>query len=203
MIDGPFRELLPRLTGPLVRSYSALRMTPNQVTVAGFALALIAAILTAKGWPWAAIATWWLGRLFDGTDGIYARATDQVSDFGGYLDILVDMAAYSAMILGFALWKPELSLTWMVILALYVLCITSAMALGAIEARRQIGKGDGRSLRLAAGLAEGGETGLAYTLMLLFPHALTALTLLWIATLATTVVARTWLAARMRTRTTG
>ena len=55
---------------------------------------------------------------------------------------------------------------------------------------------DDRGLRLGAGLAEGGETGIAYTLFLLFPAHLDWLTGIWIGVLVVTVVARTLLARR-------
>ena len=134
--------------------------------------------------------------LVDGTDGIFARNTGQATDFGAYLDIVLDMAAYSAMILGFAYANPELLDRWLVILLLYVLCITSALALGMEEAKRDLPKRDDRGLRLGAGLAESGETGIAYTLFLLLPEQLSPLTALWIAILLTTIVARTILARR-------
>jgi len=197
VIDNPFRKVLPRATGPLIALYAALRLTPNHVTVLGFVFALIAAFATAKGWAFPAIVIWWLGRLLDGTDGIYARATGRVTDFGGYLDIVLDMASYSAMIIGFAIWKPELGILWLLILLLYVLCITSALALGAIEEKRHMAGENDRSLRLAAGLAEGGETGIAYTVMLLIPAALAQIAIVWIVILAITVIARTRLAAKI------
>lgn len=196
MIDTPFRRILPHCTGPLISLYRHLGLRPNAITMAGFALAVLAAFCTALGWTYLAIALWWLSRLLDGTDGIYARSTEQVSDFGGYLDIVLDMAAYGCMVLGFAIWKPEYSAAWIVILFLYILCITSALALGHIEEKHQLGPGDNRSLRLAAGLAEGGETGIAYTAMLVWPGAIMGLAGAWILILVTTIIARTYLAAQ-------
>jgi len=197
VIDNPFRRVLPRAVGPLISLYKALGLTPNQVTLLGFLCALLASFATSRGWTASAIAIWWLGRLFDGTDGIYARVTGRVTDFGGYLDIVLDMASYSAMIIGFAVLKPELGIVWHLILLLYVLCITSALALGAIEERRRMGGRDDRSLRLAAGLAEGGETGIFYTLMLIMPSVLSQLAIAWVVVLSITVVSRTWLAAKI------
>ncbi len=81
-------------------------------------------------------------------------------------------------------------------LFLYVLCITSALALGAQEERLARPARDDRGLRLGAGLAEGGETGIAYSLFLLFPGWLPVTTAVWIAVLALTVVLRSLLAAR-------
>ena len=197
VIDTPFRRLLPHLTGPLIAFYQRQNLTPNRITIAGFGIALLAASATALGWAYVAIGLWWFSRLLDGTDGIYARSTDQTSDFGGYLDIMLDMASYGAMVLGFAIWKPELSVAWTLMLFFYILCITSALALGNIEQKHQLGPSDNRSLRLAAGLAEGGETGIAYTLMLIWPEAITALASLWITILVATVVARTYLASKL------
>ena len=90
MIDNPFRELLARHAGPLVRLYGALGLTPNAVSVLGFVLALLAASCVVAEQPIAALGLWWLGRLADGTDGIYARATGLSSGFGAYFDVVLD-----------------------------------------------------------------------------------------------------------------
>jgi phosphatidylglycerophosphate synthase len=132
----------------------------------------------------------------DGTDGIYARATGKVSDFGAYIDILLDMASYGVMPVAFSIAQPENAFLWQLVLLLYVLCITSALALGSLHEKRKLAEQDNRSLRLAAGLAEGGETGIAYTLFLAFPGSARPLIYLWIVVLIVTVVARTMLAWR-------
>jgi phosphatidylglycerophosphate synthase len=200
VLDNPFRSVLPRFTGPLIGLYRAVGLTPNGVTWLGAGLAAVAAGCVILDWRVAAVVVWWLGRLADGTDGIYARATDQESGFGAYLDIVVDMAAYSVMVVAFGLANPELHHYWIAMLCLYVLCITSALALGMQEAAAERLVRDDRGLRLGAGLAEGGETGIAYTLFLLFPAWLPALATIWVAVLATTVVARTLLAHRLLAR---
>jgi len=200
VIDNPFRSILPRFTGPLVSLYSAVGLTPNGVTWVGAALACVSAFCVIQDWRIAAVVLWWLGRLADGTDGIYARATDQESGFGAYLDIVVDMAAYSVMVVAFGIAYPELHHQWIAILFLYVLCIASALALGMQEAAAEHPARDDRGLRLGAGLAEGGETGIAYTLFLLIPGWLPTLAAIWIAVLATTVIARTMLARRLLSR---
>ena len=171
-------------------------MTPNHVTELGFAIALVASAAVAAGANFWALGLWWLSRLADGTDGIYARETGQESGFGSYLDIVFDMAAYGAMVLGFAIVEPSLAPQWMAMLFLYVLCITSALALGIQEAMRALPPRDDRGLRLGAGLAEGGETGIAYSVFLLWPSFLTYTATAWVAILLTTVVARTVLAKR-------
>lgn len=197
MIDNAFRAILPRFAGPLLTLYTRFGWTPNHVSVLGFAIALLASAAVLLHWEWVALGAWWVSRLADGTDGIFARATGQESDFGSYLDIVLDMSAYGAMVLAFSIAWPEFQPQWMAILFLYILCIASALALGMQEARREHAARDDRGLRLGAGLAEGGETGIAYSLFLLFPSALAFLTTLWVLILVVTVLARTALAHRL------
>ncbi|MEE2673072.1 MAG: CDP-alcohol phosphatidyltransferase family protein [Myxococcota bacterium] len=196
MIDNSFREVLPRFVGPLLRLYARMGLTPDGVSLLGFGFAAVAGLLILADWPLAAIVAWWIGRLCDGTDGIFARETGRSSSFGAYFDIVLDMAAYSLIVLALDQVHPEFHDRWLVILFLYVVCIASALALGMQEATRGAPARDDRGLRLGAGLAEGGETGIAYTLFLLFPAQLGILTAIWIAALAITVAARTLLARR-------
>ena len=197
MIDDRFRQWLPRVAGPIVQLYGALGLSPNAVSLLALGLAGVSAGFVLVDRPLLAIGFWWLGRLADGTDGIHARQSGRATDFGAYFDIVLDMSAYSLMIVAFASVHPDLHAHWLWILFLYVLCIASALALGMQEARRSLPARDDRGLRLGAGLAEGGETGIAYTLFLLFPEWLPGLTLVWIVVLAATVVARTLLARRI------
>jgi phosphatidylglycerophosphate synthase len=196
VIDNAFRARLPRFVRPLLALYARLGWTPNDVTALGFLIALAASTAVATGSWYVALVLWWVSRLADGTDGIYARETGQESDFGAYFDIVLDMAAYGAMVLGFAIAAPAFQPQWMAMLFLYILCIASALALGAQEAKRAAAPRDERGLRLGAGLAEGGETGIAYSVFLLLPESLGVSTTLWVAILLITVVARTALAWR-------
>lgn len=197
MIDGPFRSYLAPRVQALIDIYIRLGITPNQISMAGFAFGAFAAIFTALGAGIVAVLLWWAGRLLDGTDGIYARATGQTSSFGAYLDIVCDMAAYSAMLLGFFVLHPELGFWWLAISILYTLCITSALAMGNIEQALQLAHSDNRGLRLGAGLAEGGETGIAYTMFLVFPGAIHWLVPFWLLILIVTVVSRSLLVRRI------
>ena len=196
MIDNAFRALLPRFVAPLLALYARLGVTPNQVSALGFVIAICASVAVALDFWGLAFALWWLSRLADGTDGLWARQSGLESNFGAYLDIVLDMAAYGAMVLGFAYAAPEFQLRWMAMLFLYVVCITSALALGMQEAKQAMAPRDDRGLRLGAGLAEGGETGIAYSLFLLLPDYLWLSTGVWVVVLATTVLARTLLAFR-------
>ena len=197
MIDDAFRAILPRFAGPILSLYGRLGWTPNHVTALGFGIALLASAAVATHFWWAALGLWWLSRLADGTDGVYARASGQESEFGAYFDIVLDMASYGAMVLAFAVAAPAYQAQWMAMLFLYILCIATALSLGAQEAKRSVEPRDNRGLRLGAGLAEGGETGIAYSLFLLFPSYLATSTTIWVVILAVTVIARSFLAYRI------
>ncbi|MFZ3230028.1 MAG: CDP-alcohol phosphatidyltransferase family protein [Pseudobdellovibrio sp.] len=194
MIDDPFRSRLPRYVGPILSLYKTVGLSPNQVTFIALILGGVSSYLVSQQYFISAATVWWVGRLLDGTDGIYARATKQTTAFGAHFDILADMASYSMMIIGFYFAFPGLQFLWLSILFLYVLCITGALSLGNLEDKQKIPTSNNRGLRLAAGIAEGGETGIAYTLFLLFPVYIKPLAEIWIGVLVITVVARLWLA---------
>lgn len=200
MIDGPFRGYLPTYTHWLIKIYTKLKLHPNHVTILGFLLSLISTMLVIYDYLILAIIFWWLGRIFDGTDGIYARESNQSTHFGAYLDIVTDMAAYSLFVMGMYIRFPEFSFYWFIIITFYVLAITSALTLGSLENELKIPKTDNRKLRIAAGLTEGGETGIAYTSFLLFPKLLYLTLLAWIVALGINFIFRTILAYRELSR---
>lgn len=196
MIDNYFRAQLARRMSPVVRLLADTQIHPNQITVLGFVTALVSAFLVAEGFLLAGCVVWWLSRAFDALDGLHARVNKLSTEFGGYLDIQLDMAAYSTMILALHLRFPEFALQWALMLFGYVLCISGALGLGNLTKTSDNDLGVPRQLRIATGLAEGGETGAAYTVFLLLPQYLMVTTWLWIAVLFITVLARFSLAKR-------
>ena len=195
MIDNGFRALLPRFTQPLLKFYRLLGFSPNSVTISGCLVGLVSALFVSRGSFHLGFGLWWLGRLLDGTDGIYARHLNRSTRFGAFLDINCDMLAYSAMILAFCKVWPDLSANWIAIMTLYVLCISGALSLGSLDNRSGIQSN--RKLQLAAGLAEGGETGIFYSCCLIFPQYIESLSFIWIGILSITVFARTTIASQV------
>lgn len=193
MIDGPFREQLPHLTRPLLQFLQWTRVSPNFVTLLGLLFALAASYSIAQQNFLLGLILWWVGRLCDGLDGLLARELGIASNWGAFLDINFDMLAYSSVAVAFYWVWPEHTLLWTSILLLYILCITGALSLGNLGPEDS---GQNRKLQLAAGLAEGGETGLYYSLVLLFPHWVYTLSLGWIAVLIITVLGRLALARK-------
>lgn len=194
MIDNYFRQRLPKLLSPITKVFVKLKIPPNTITYSGFLVSLFSAYLITQGNLKSAIIAWWASRLLDSFDGIVARKTKNSTPLGSYLDVSLDMASYSIIIIALSIAFPHFSYLWITVLFLYVLCITTALAYGFNEEKLGIKTKDNRGLRLGAGLAEGGETGIYYTLILLFPFLMKTITILWITILTLTVISRTILA---------
>lgn len=198
MLDTPFRARFAVWTAPLARGLVRAGVHPIAITLVAFGLTLPAAWLVATGRPALGLGIWLASRVLDGLDGVVARQGGTASAFGGYLDITLDMAGYSAMAVGFALAHPGLQLAFLLILVGYVLCGTSVLALSSIlEAKRAQLPGNDRSLQLTPGYAEAGETSLIYTLWVLLPSEVSWLAWVWVAVLFATVIERTVLAKRL------
>lgn len=198
MFDEHFRRVLPALVHPTVRALARLGVTPNQVTVGAALLGVGAGLMMAGGMRGPAIIAWLASRLLDGIDGILARHTGSKSAFGGYLDITLDMAAYSAMLFGFWVLHPEAGWAWPAILAGYLLVTTSTLALSSILEQQQVDlPGANRTFKFTPGLAEAGETSMVYVLLTLLPAWVTPIAWVWAAMCGVTVVQRTLLARRL------
>ena len=81
------------LAGLLVHALYKTRVTPNQVTVGAFALAMAGAYFFHFGRPWAFALGGVLAQLssiVDCADGMLARARGQSSEYGASLDLLLD-----------------------------------------------------------------------------------------------------------------
>ncbi|MBD3420317.1 MAG: CDP-alcohol phosphatidyltransferase family protein [Chitinivibrionales bacterium] len=89
MIEGlkPFYNNSLR---PAVRLFAALRISPDQVTVAGTALFAAAGWFTLRAQWHVALGLVVCGALLDGLDGLLARETGRMSTFGAVLDSACD-----------------------------------------------------------------------------------------------------------------
>ncbi len=190
MIDQKLRPVVGRCAIPVTKILARLGVTPNFLTVLAFFVSSSAGVAVIMGHPFFALILWWLGRLMDSLDGELARYLGKTSVFGAFLDITLDMLAYSFLIVCFDRGHPAFHTSWILILFLYIGCITSALSLGVLQDSQKKERSDNRGLRLASGLAEGGETGIAYSLFFIFPEHLSILVPIWIGILALTVIAR-------------
>jgi len=146
-------------------------MSANAFSVAGLAVGLTTVPLLAWERYDAALLVVLLNRLVDGLDGAIARHKGP-TDFGGYLDIMCDMAFYAAVPIGFALARPDNALWAALLLASFVCTASSFLGRAVLAVQR--GEPDDsargrKSFFHGAGVIEGTETIVAFVLFCLFP----------------------------------
>jgi phosphatidylglycerophosphate synthase len=191
MLDPLMRRIIDP---PLDRAgawLAAAGVSANQLTLLGLAVGLACVPLLAfEAYGWA-LACCLVNRLIDGLDGAVARIRGP-TDFGGYADIVADMVFYAAVVLGFALARPENGIWAAVILASFVGTASSFLGYAVISAKR----GERTALRgrksfyHAAGLIEGTETIVFLVAMLILPSYFSYIAALFSGLCAMTIVAR-------------
>jgi CDP-diacylglycerol--glycerol-3-phosphate 3-phosphatidyltransferase len=91
-------ERSPRGRGPGPRDYQSefrnrliqSRLTPNAISLTGFALCVVAAVLILQGWWIAGGIAFLVGSVCDTLDGRYSRMSGKASPFGAFLDSTLD-----------------------------------------------------------------------------------------------------------------
>lgn len=176
MLDATLRRLIDPPLDRLGRRVAALGCPPEAITLAGFALGILAVPALALQLYPAALALILLNRFADGLDGAVARSRGP-TDLGGLLDIVCDFIFYAAIPFGFALARPENALPAAFLILSFMGTGATFLAYAAIAARRGLvsaARGP-KSLYYLGGLTEGTETVLAFLAFCLFPGSFPAL----------------------------
>ncbi len=124
--DSPFTTFAVSPWSKYVAWWASRRgLTPNQVTLASLAVAVVAAACCATGTRWGYVAGAVLLQAsfgLDCADGQLARLTGRFSEFGGWLDAMVDRlkeyAVYAGLALGSARTGDDV---WLLAVAALVL----------------------------------------------------------------------------------
>jgi phosphatidylglycerophosphate synthase len=179
VFDLLLRALKDRLLEPLARLLGP-RVAPDVVTLLALAAGLAAGACAWRRAYGAALALWALNRLLDGLDGTLARVHGRQTDFGGYLDILLDFVVYTALPTGLALGRPTFAVlaACVALLGSFFVNAASWMYLSAVLERRGAGaraRGELTTVTMPPGLIAGAETVVLYTLFLLAPGRLAEL----------------------------
>ncbi|MCW5651467.1 MAG: CDP-alcohol phosphatidyltransferase family protein [Ramlibacter sp.] len=172
MLDRHAAALIQPAVDALANRLAHHRVTANQLTVAGFVMGLVAAVLIAKGAHMAGTAAIFLSRLCDALDGAVARRT-QPTDQGGFLDIALDFLFYASIPLAHALADPtHNALPAAVLLAAFLGTGTSFLAFAVMAAKRGMTSTawPDKSFYFLGGLTEATETLAFFTAMGLWPQ---------------------------------
>jgi phosphatidylglycerophosphate synthase len=172
MIDATILPLQRRVLTPPGRWLVARNIHADHLTLAGFAVGVLAVPALAFGAYGLALALLVVNRLADGLDGAVARLT-KPTDRGAFLDIALDFVFYALFPLGFALADPVTNaLPAAVLIAAFVGTGSSFLAFATIAAKRgqRAAAFPAKGIYYLGGLTEGFETIAVFIAMCLFPH---------------------------------
>jgi phosphatidylglycerophosphate synthase len=194
MVDQFLRRPKEQMLAPLARQIGA-RVHPTTLTLIAFACGLGAALALWRGAMAAGLVLWALNRTIDGLDGSVARATNTQTDWGGYLDILLDVVVYALVPLGLALQHgtPAALVALAALLTSFYANAISWSYLAALLEKRSAGakrSGELTSVTMPAGLIEGAETVLFFSAFIIFAPYLVWLFWLMAALVGVTVAQR-------------
>jgi phosphatidylglycerophosphate synthase len=172
MKDALLRVQKDRVLEPLAQSLFGA-VSPNLISFVALVPGLFSAVAIIQGQLEWGIGFWFLNRLLDGLDGVVARVHDKKSDFGGCLDLLLDYVVYLALPIAFVVAQPSSAHIWTLIglLASYQINGMSWMLLSSLLEKHQTTAVNRlTSIEMPAGLIEGAETVVFYTLFFLLPE---------------------------------
>lgn len=196
MFDLALRPAKDRLLTPVADRLAGV-VNAHVVTAVGLLCGLASAVAAAAGLRWESVALWLTGRCIDGLDGLVARRRGEAGDLGGYLDMLADTLAYTAIPIGLAVGAGQRSVWVAAALLLgsfYLNTVSWAYLSALLEKRGQgvAGSGESTSIRMPSGLVEGAETIALYTVFLALPGQLPVWFSVMAALVVLTVVQRMW-----------
>lgn len=190
MFDTTLRQAKDRVGTPLALHLGAF--SPNAVSVGGFVVGLLAAWQASQGNGASAVILWLFSRVLDGLDGLIARLHGKQSDFGGYLDIVLDFVVYAAVPIGLTLSAPtpDRFIALAVMLSSFYVNAASWMMLAAILEKRGRAEGGLTTVTMPPGLIGALETIAAYTAFLLWPEQMVWLYGVFAALVGATIIQR-------------
>lgn len=117
IVSPAMRDRVRGLAVPVAAFLGRLGLTPNALTVMGFAGSCVAAVAAASGWWLAAAILVLVFASFDLFDGTLARVQGRVSRFGAFLDSTLDRAGEAIVYLGIAVGSLAAGFTTGAVLA--------------------------------------------------------------------------------------
>lgn len=192
MLDARLLPLQRRLTHPPAELLHGLGVRPDHITLAGFAIGILALPAIWAGFYGIGLVLILINRVADGLDGAVARMGTP-TDRGAFLDIALDFVFYAAVPLGSALADPSRNaLPAAVLIFSFVGTGSSFLAFSVLAEKQRLTAEDfpTKGLYYLGGLTEGFETILFFVAFCLWPGAFAWLAYLFAAMALITTVAR-------------
>ena len=128
---------------PGARSLRALGLTPNAVTLIGFAVTLGAAYLVGSDQLLAGGIVFLLGGGLDLLDGALARLTGRVTSFGALLDSVLDRLGEASLFVGLAVYSLRAGFSDRYLLFFIIVLLLALILSQAVSYLRARGEGLG------------------------------------------------------------
>jgi phosphatidylglycerophosphate synthase len=178
VFDHFLRRFKDQLLAPLAHVLRSV--SPNLISVVALVFGLAAAVAAYRHLFGLGLVLWLANRVTDGLDGAVARYADNQTDFGGYLDILLDFVVYAAIPVGFALGSADSAVTGsaVVLEASFFVNAASWMYLSAILEKRASGArstGELTAVTMPPAIVAGTETIVFFCLFYAVPSRLATL----------------------------
>ncbi len=199
MLDGAVRAKIEPAIDAMGRAISRAGLSANAVTIIAFLLGVAAAGLIALHAYLPGMIVLLLSRLCDGLDGAVARVRGK-TDFGGFLDIVLDFAVYGVIPIGFVLADPAANAVAGAVLIFSFYVNGASFLTFAIMAEKHQLTTDQRgekSFFFTTGLAEATETIAVFVLACLFPAWFPALAWAFAAVCLYTALSRIVMTRRL------
>ena len=196
MLDGVLKKQIEPVLDAMGAALAARGVTANAVTYAGLGIGLCAAAAIALGTYGTGLVLLLVSRLADGLDGAVARATHK-TDFGGYIDIVLDFLFYGAIPAAFVVADPATNgIAGAALLLSFYFNGATFLAYSTLAERHglETAQRGEKSIYFTTGLAEATETLAVFVLFCLFPAWFPALAFAFAAVCFYTAVSRIVLA---------
>lgn len=92
---------------PLAKGVSRLGFSPNSLTILGFLASAVAALLLSMSSLGLALLSMLVASMLDMLDGAVAKVSNTTSDFGAYLDSLLDRYSDALILVGVMFYIDE------------------------------------------------------------------------------------------------
>jgi len=170
MLDAAMRPLIDPPLNAVAKALVGMKVPANALTWAGFIVGMGAVPALAFHFYWVALVLIGLRSIADGLDGAVARAT-HTTDYGGYLDIVLDFIFYAGVVFGMALAQPDYAVYAAFLIWTFMGTASSFLAYAVLAEKHGLTtdiRGN-KSLYYLGGLAEGTETLIALVLFCIVP----------------------------------
>ena len=144
---------------------------PNHITWIGFGVGILGCVAIAAQIYWLGLIFILVNRIMDAIDGAVARRKG-ITDYGGYLDVVLDFFFYSAVPCAFAIASVENAQAAAVLILSFVGTGCSFLSFAIICAKRGISTEERgkKSFYYLGGLMESTETTIFFVAFCLLPQ---------------------------------